>query len=447
MSTTSFIKLIIDAKILDYSEVKGSYFFLPHGLKIKNRIFSVLESFLVKSNHIKIEIPTFLKYKTFLKEPITKNKFENELFTFNGLVLKPTSQMVLYPFLKKYLKSWKQLPLKVYTTNRVYRREKQTRPLIRCSEIMFFNESHSFFKDEKSALENISEIIALYSKIFNYFNLQYYIFKRPKEDSFPGAEITYGFDYITDDYKRLQIGTVHYLKTNFSEPLDLKFKTFNNKFNYIYQTCYGISERLIYAVLETRRSEKYLRIPFKIAPLQFIIKENYSLKNVTNLDKELYYNNLLEFFKVNNYRYGFEGKTLFENNTGIDFFKKGIPFRITVGSNEIKLNSVSVFSRSSETEKLVELKALEKYINAELDEEYDSIILKNSLKKNITFFDYSLTSDEFKKDDSSKYKGIIVSEKQYDKFKNIINSSLFKPGLKLLGTSLKDGKLYLLASF
>jgi prolyl-tRNA synthetase len=242
-----------------------------------------------------------------------------------------------------WIRSKSDLPLKTYQTNQVYRYEtKQTKPLIRGREI-YWNEAHTAHATKEEALEQIKESIEIYNELFNELAIPVIWLKRPEWDKFAGAEFTLAADSIMPDGRFLQVGTTHLLGQKFSKVFEIKYLDENNTWQYVWQTSYGVSMRLLGAVIMIHGDNKGLIWPSKIAPVQIAIvpifkKENKEkiMEAVNKIKEELKDYNL--FVDLRDERPGWKFN---------DLEMKGIPLRIEIGEKDLANNEVTIFVRAT----------------------------------------------------------------------------------------------------
>lgn len=186
--------------------------------------------------------------------------------------MRPTSETAIMPMVKLWIQDYKDLPLKLYQIVSVFRAEtKMTHPMIRLREISMFKEAHTIHTNREDAERQIREAVEIYKKIFDEMCLAYMINIRPDWDKFAGAEYTIAFDSILPDGRTLQIGTVHYLGTNFTKVFEITYLDSDGTHKLAHTTSYGISERSIAAMLITHGDNAGTTIPPKIAPIQIVI--------------------------------------------------------------------------------------------------------------------------------------------------------------------------------
>jgi len=178
----------------------------------------------------------------------------------------------MYPIFKLWIRSHRDLPLRVYQIVNTFRYEtKHTRPLIRLREITSFKEAHTAHASRADAEAQVRTAVALYQSFFQQLAVPYLITRRPDWDKFPGAEYSLAFDTLMPDGKTLQIGTIHLLGESFARTFEITYEDKDGALKFVNQTCYGISERCIASVIAIHGDDHGLVIPPKVAPVQVVI--------------------------------------------------------------------------------------------------------------------------------------------------------------------------------
>ena len=253
------------SKIYDYCKQRaGTYYWLPKGLKVMSAIEDWLNSELSKMGAVNFETPHLISSELLSKERIFADHFENECFRV-GLkhYLKPTAELLIYDYMQKKIKSYKQLPLLVFQKSVTFRREVNCTPFIRAAQIAHFHETHGFYKNPTDALQGIEAAKRIYTALFKMLRIPCIVVKRPKNDTFPGADFTIAYDTIICG-RRLQIGTIHYLATNYHGISKLMYRDKNGLQKPVYQICYGISERILLAQYYFNSYGDFWHIPDEI---------------------------------------------------------------------------------------------------------------------------------------------------------------------------------------
>ncbi len=274
-------ELLWRAEIMDVRyPVKGLYVWFPYGFAIRTFVYQRLRELLDK-DHQETLFPLLIPEQEFMKEAEHIKGFENEVYwvTHGGttpldvkLALRPTSETAIYPMYALWLRSHADLPLKLYQIVNTFRYEtKQTRPLIRLREITSFMESHTVHATWEEAEQQVESEIALTRQFYERLCIPIIISRRPDWDKFPGADYTIAIDAIMPNGKTLQIGTVHHLGVHFSKTFSIMYEDKNGEQKLANQTCYGISERCIAALISIHGDDKGLILPPVAAPVQAII--------------------------------------------------------------------------------------------------------------------------------------------------------------------------------
>ena len=269
------------AEIMDVRyPVKGLYVWYPYGFAIRKFVYNRLRE-LLDRDHEETLFPLLIPEQEFMKEAEHIKGFENEVYwvTHGGttpldvkLALRPTSETAIYPMYALWLRSHADLPMKYYQIVNTFRYEtKQTRPLIRLREITSFMESHTVHATWDEAEAQVEYELALTEEFYDGLCIPITISKRPDWDKFPGADYTMAVDAIMPGGKTLQIGTVHHLGTHFSKTFSINYEDKNGEQQLANQTCYGISERSIAALLSLHGDDKGLILPPAVAPVQAVI--------------------------------------------------------------------------------------------------------------------------------------------------------------------------------
>jgi len=269
------------AEIMDVRyPVKGLYVWYPYGFAIRKYVYQRLRD-LLDRDHQETLFPLLIPEHEFMKEAEHIKGFENEVYwvTHGGavpldvkLALRPTSETAIYPMYALWIRSHADLPLKYYQIVNTFRYEtKQTRPLIRLREITSFKEAHTVHATWEEANEQVEEAIRLYQEFYDGLCIPTLVSKRPDWDKFPGADFTIAVDAIMPNGKTLQIGTVHHLGDHFSRTFNITYEDKNGEQKLAQQTCYGISERSIAALISIHGDDKGLILPPAVATFQAVI--------------------------------------------------------------------------------------------------------------------------------------------------------------------------------
>lgn len=357
-----FHKIIADIPVYDTRyPVKGTAVWTPFGFKIRKAVTQIMRDELERTGHDEVLFPLLIPDYMLNKEGEHIKSFESEVFwvTHGGttpldvkLALRPTSETAIYPMFKLWISAYTDLPLKIFQIVNVFRYEtKATRPMIRVREVSTFNEAHTAHATREDAEAQVAEGAEIYSRIFSRLKLPFVKSVRPEWDKFPGAEYSIAFDTILPDGKVLQMGTVHFLGQGFAKAFDIKFMKADGEYGYVWQNCYGISERLIAALLSVHGDDHGLVFPSSVAPVQVAIVPIVYKGKEEDVMK-----------KCREVRDGLEGKgirailddrkELTPGNKYFTWEQRGAPVRVEIGPRDLEAGTV-VLVRRDTLEKLV----------------------------------------------------------------------------------------------
>lgn len=269
------------AEIMDVRyPVKGLYVWFPYGFAIRKHVYQRLRD-LLDRDHQETLFPLLIPEQEFMKEAEHIKGFEEEVYwvTHGGttplevkLALRPTSETAIYPMYALWVRSHADLPVKYYQIVNTFRYEtKQTRPLIRLREITSFKEAHTVHATWEEAEAQVEEAIRLYRQFYEGLCIPTLVSRRPDWDKFPGADYTIAIDAIMPNGKTLQIGTVHHLGDHFSRTFNITYEDKNGEQKLAHQSCYGISERSIAALISIHGDDRGLVLPPAVATVQVVI--------------------------------------------------------------------------------------------------------------------------------------------------------------------------------
>ena len=431
--------------------IKGCGVYLPYGFKIRRYAFEIIRNMLDETEHDEALFPMLIPEDLLAKEGEHIKGFEDEVYwvTHGGttpldvkLALRPTSETPIYYMMKLWMKVHTDLPIKVYQIVNTFRYEtKHTRPLIRLREIMTFKEAHTAHATKEDAENQVKEAISIYKNFFDELGIPTIISKRPEWDKFPGAEYTMAFDTIFPDGKTMQIGTVHNLGQNFAKTFELEFETADGGKDYAYQTCYGISDRVIASIIALHGDEKGLILPPNVAPIQIVIvpllfkgKEEIAM----NKAKEIY-----KILKEKGFRVKLDDRDIRPGRKFNDWELRGVPLRIELGPRDIENKKITLYRRDTGEKFQIDEDDLLNEINGIMASISETIKEKANERVNsfITIIedDGGALTDKIKETLADK-KGVVLipyDESIYnEEFEDLIDASV-------LGTTEYDGKEYI----
>ena len=371
-----YTQIVKKAGLADYGPVKGTMVIKPYGFQLWENIKDSFDSMIKKTGHVNAYFPLFIPKSFLAREAEHVEGFAKEcaIVTHTRLrndkkdgvvvdpsskleeeiIVRPTSETVIWSMYKKWIQSYRDLPILINQWANVVRWEMKTRLFLRTSEFLW-QEGHTAHETKEEAKKETLDILELYRRLAEDY-LAVPVFTGVKTDSekFAGAEKTYCIEAMMGDKRALQAGTSHNLGQNFAKAFDVKFQTKDNKEQFVWATSWGVSTRLIGAVILTHGDDKGLRLPPKIAPVQIVvvpISKNDEDKNAI----KLFLNPIINSLNTVGVRIYVD----WTNNTpGYKFNEwemKGVPLRMEVGPRDIKNNKV-VLVRRDLGEKILILK-------------------------------------------------------------------------------------------
>jgi prolyl-tRNA synthetase len=355
-----FSEVIAKTQLCDIRyNVKGFIVFREWAVLCMEEMYRALEKELQKKGHSPVWFPALIPERNFKKESEHVEGFIPEVFwvTHAGgekltekLALRPTSETAMYTMYSQWIRSWRDLPLKLYQRAQVWRYEtKATRPFIRSREFHWI-EGHDVFATKEQAENQVHEDIDTTEQVMHrQFGIPSIPFKRPEWDKFAGAVYTVAADTLMPDGKVIQQPSTHFLGQNFSKPFGIKFMDRNEREQTAWQTCYGPAvSRIISSVIAIHGDDKGLVFPFGIAPVQAVIVPILKAGQEERIHakcEEL--KNLLE-------KEGLRAKVDYsENSAGWKFNHwemRGVPVRIELGPRDME-NRQAVMVRRDTGEK------------------------------------------------------------------------------------------------
>lgn len=260
--------------------VKGMNVWTPYGFQARRQLDAVMIREIERTGSVPVEFPALIPQTEFQKEKEHIKGFDAQVYwvTRGGttdldipLVLRPTSETAMYPLFAVWIRSHQDLPLNVYQIVNTFRYEtKTTRPFLRVREIHFFEE-HTCQVDEATATARVRSNLAAFARMAEAFGLPYIAVRRPEWDKFPGAHYSVAFDIPVGEGRSLQIGSIHHYRENFSRPYGISFEGADGERRHVHQTTFGLSERILGAVVSVHGDARGVVFPSSLAPVQVVI--------------------------------------------------------------------------------------------------------------------------------------------------------------------------------
>ena len=410
--------LVIKADLAEYSAVRGCMVIKPYGYAIWERMQAVLDKRFKETGHSNAYFPLFIPKSFFSKEAshvegfatecavVTHYRLKNdgsgniivdeEAKLEEELIVRPTSETIIWNTYRGWIESYRDLPILVNQWANVVRWEMRTRLFLRTAEFLW-QEGHTAHATSDEAIAEAQQMLEVYAD-FAEGTLAVPVVRGRKTENerFAGAIDTLCIEALMQDGKALQAGTSHFLGQNFAKAFDVKFTSKEGKLDYVWATSWGVSTRLMGALIMAHSDDQGLVLPPKLAPTQVVIVPIYKTdEEKANLDA--YVEQLTAALKQLDIRVKYDDRDT--QRPGFKFAEwelKGVPLRVALGSRDMQNGTVELARRDTQTKETVQQAGLPDRIAALLDE-----IQENIYNKALTFRDEHITEvnsyDEFKK--------------------------------------------------
>jgi prolyl-tRNA synthetase len=372
--------------------IKGMNVWTPYGWKLMRLIDDMIREEMEETGHSEVSFPLLISEDQFAKEAEHIKGFGDEVYwvTKAGgqelevkMLLRPTSETAMYPIFALWIRSHADLPLKTFQLVNTFRYDtKQTRAFIRVREIHFF-EAHTCHVDFKDAEKQIAEDLEIMQRLGKKLCLPFLPLKRPDWDKFPGAFYSLAADTLMPSGRTMQIGTIHQYKENFSKPYNIKYEDENGDHQYVHQTTYGMSERLIGALVGVHGDDLGLILPPDIATYQIVIVpilakgiQEKVIEVCKKLETQL---------KDAGFRVVFDTREVRPGSKYFDWEIRGVPLRLELGQRDMNKGVVTFARRDTGQKKEVERENLIPQVKETLGEIADNLEKRayELLKENI----------------------------------------------------------------
>jgi len=391
-----YTQVVLKSGLADYAPVKGCMIFREHSYAIWEKIQEIFNEKTKATGHKNVYFPMFIPESFLKKEAEHFQGFVPQVawVTIGGdspleekLAIRPTSETIMYATYAKWIRSWRDLPIKLNQWNSVVRWETEATKLFLRTREFLWQEGHTAHATKEEADQEVMEILNAYRDVVeSYLAIPVLAGMKTENEKFAGALYTTTLEALMPDGKALQMGTSHQLGQNFSKVFDIKFLDQNEKERYVWQTSWGFSTRMIGAIVMVHGDDKGLVLPPKVAPIQVVIvpipyknaDAGFILAKARQLHKKLQKHGILVVL---------DDRT--EYTPGWKFNEwelKGVPIRIEIGPRDIKQKQVTLARRDTLERTAVKEEKIVDTIT-KLLEEIQSYLFKRakkSLQENIT---------------------------------------------------------------
>ncbi len=392
--------LVIKGGLADYSAVRGCMVIKPYGFALWENMRDQLDRMFKDTGHVNAYFPLLVPKSLFEAEEKNAEGFAKECAIVTHyrlkadkdnkgklmvdpeakleeeLIIRPTSEAIIWNTYKGWIQSYRDLPILINQWANVVRWEMRTRLFLRTAEFLW-QEGHTAHATKEEAVEETEKMLGVYADFVEQYMAVPVIrgVKTPNE-RFAGAEDTYCIEAMMQDGKALQAGTSHFLGQNFARAFDVKFSDKNNTLDYVWATSWGVSTRLIGALIMAHSDDEGLIIPPKIAPMQVVIVPVYKGDDSKpTIDAKA--NELAAQLKKLGIRVKFDNND--NSRPGWKFAEyelKGVPVRIAMGLRDIENNTVEVARRDTKEKKVMSIDGLSETVVQLLDEIHQNIYNK-----------------------------------------------------------------------
>lgn len=409
-----YIEIIRRAELADYAPMKGMMVIRPYGYAVWENIQRLLDQRIKKTGHTNAYFPLFIPESFLQKETEHLEGFSPEVawVTYGGeekleerLAVRPTSEAIIGNMYSKWIKSWRDLPLLINQWANIVRWEKVTRPFLRTTEFLW-QEGHTAHETEEEAEKETLMILGLYKEfVESELAIPVLSGRKSARERFAGALETYAIEALMSDGKALQMGTSHNLGQHFSKVFNIRFEDRDQKLQYVWQTSWGVSTRLVGSVIMAHGDDSGLKFPPRIAPVQIVIvpislgnwKEEV-LPVARKIEDEL---------AQAGWRVRLDAREEF--TPGWKFSEhemRGIPLRIEIGPRDVQKNQVILVRRDTMAKQAIDVDSLGSAIPKLLDD------IQNALLERGRRFQEENTHEV---DNYADFKSVLESKKGFIK--------------------------------
>jgi prolyl-tRNA synthetase len=384
--------LILKGDLADYSAVRGCMVIKPYGYALWENMQQTLDKMFKDTGHQNAYFPLFVPKSLFEAEeknaegfakecaivthyrlktdPNNKGKLmvDPEAKLEEELIVRPTSEAIIWNTYKTWIQSYRDLPILVNQWANVVRWEMRTRLFLRTAEFLW-QEGHTAHATKEEAIEETKMILDLYADFAeNWMAMPVIKGVKTPNERFAGAEDTYCIEALMQDGKALQAGTSHFLGQNFAKAFDVKFSDKSNQLDYVWATSWGVSTRLIGGLVMTHSDDQGLVLPPKIAPLQVVIVPIYKGdEQKAAIDVKV--KEFMQSFKAAGIRVKYDDSD--NQRPGWKFAEyelKGVPVRIAIGARDLENNQVEIARRDTKEKSSVSMDDLTNTVSTLLEE-------------------------------------------------------------------------------
>ncbi|MFX0182927.1 MAG: proline--tRNA ligase [Candidatus Hodarchaeota archaeon] len=387
-----FTEIVKAAELADMRyNVKGFIVYPPWSTISMKLMFDIYEAEMNKFGHKPVIFPSVIPESNFQVEADHVEGFAPEVFWITSagssgvleerLALRPTSETAMYPLYSLWIRSWRDLPLKLYQSGKVWRYEgKSTRPFLRGREFIWI-EGHDVFASLDEAIEQTKEDMQISRNVLeNRFGIPFLGFQRPEWDKFAGAVHTYAADTLMPDGRFLQLPSTHLLGDNFAKAFNIEYMDEDGNMHHGYQTCYGPAiSRIFGAMIAVHGDNNGLIFPFEVAPVQVVMIPILAKKEIKKVKE--YSKQVFELIQKFGFRVELDDSDRRPGDKYYFWEMKGVPIRLELGQKEARESKVTLFRRDTRDKIIIDLDNLEEAI-----QDHGHKLTTNITEKAFNFF-------------------------------------------------------------
>ena len=423
-------EIVVQADLAENSAVRGCMVIKPYGYAIWEKMQAELDKMFKATGHENAYFPLFVPKSLFEAEEKNAEGFAKECAVVTHyrlkndeenpgklkvdpsakleeeLVVRPTSEAVIWNTYKTWIQSYRDLPILINQWANAVRWEMRTRLFLRTAEFLW-QEGHTAHATKQEALEEAKLMNQVYADfVENFMAIPVIQGTKTASERFAGAEETYCIEALMQDGKALQAGTSHFLGQNFAKAFDVKFATDQGSLDYVWATSWGVSTRLIGALIMTHSDDNGLVLPPNLAPYQVVIVPIYKgeeqQKEIAQVAEKI-----KASLEEKNIRVKFDNRDKFKPGFKFNEYElKGVPLRIAIGPKDLEKNSVEIARRDTLSKNIVSQEEVLNYVENQLEEMQHALFDKAKRFREENIIEVE-TFDDFKK--AIKEKGGFVS--------------------------------------
>ena len=410
-------ELVINADLAENSGVRGCMVIKPYGFSIWEKMQAELDRMFKETGHQNAYFPLFIPKSYFSKEASHVDGFAKECAIVTHyrlredgkggvevdpdakleeeLIVRPTSETIIWDTYRKWIQSYRDLPLLINQWANVVRWEMRTRLFLRTAEFLW-QEGHTAHATKLEAIEETEQMINIYAEfVEDYMAVPVIKGLKTESERFAGAEETYCIEALMQDGKALQAGTSHFLGQNFAKAFDVKFTAKDGKQDYVWATSWGVSTRLMGALIMTHSDDKGLVLPPKLAPDQVVIVPIYRNDEQFELVSEVA-KKVMKELRAKGVRVKFDNRDTYKPGWKFNEYElKGVPVRLAIGPRDVENGTLELARRDTLTKESISRDDVVSIVVGLMDE-----IQKNLYNKAASFRTEKTTEvvtyDEFK---------------------------------------------------